>query len=155
MNLQWHVNCPNSIKKEREMRIIFLIMLFIASSNLITLAQDSTVGKKQNRVKQKIKHSAGFVDKNNDGYNDNAPDYDGDGIPNGLDSDYLNARKNKRANKLQYIDRDGDGINDNFQFNRFRKRNMWFSNGAKKSPQSNQPAANNKQNERRRNSGKK
>ena len=31
----------------------------------------------------------GFVDENGDGYNDLAPDADGDGIPNGLDSDYV------------------------------------------------------------------
>jgi hypothetical protein len=30
----------------------------------------------------------GFLDENGDGYNDLAPDADGDGIPNGLDSDY-------------------------------------------------------------------
>ncbi|MCA9730292.1 MAG: hypothetical protein KC729_21605 [Candidatus Eisenbacteria bacterium] len=31
---------------------------------------------------------AAFVDENGDGFNDLAPDADGDGIPNGLDSDY-------------------------------------------------------------------
>ena len=30
-----------------------------------------------------------FVDTNGDGFNDNAPDHDGDGIPNGLDEDYI------------------------------------------------------------------
>ncbi len=30
----------------------------------------------------------GFVDENGDGFNDLAPDADGDGIPNGLDPDY-------------------------------------------------------------------
>ncbi|MHB8078537.1 MAG: hypothetical protein ACYDIE_04705 [Candidatus Krumholzibacteriia bacterium] len=30
----------------------------------------------------------GFIDENGDGYNDLAPDADGDGIPNGLDPDY-------------------------------------------------------------------
>ena len=30
-----------------------------------------------------------FVDLNGDGFNDNAPDHDGDGIPNGLDADYV------------------------------------------------------------------
>jgi hypothetical protein len=30
----------------------------------------------------------GFLDENGDGFNDLAPDADGDGIPNGLDSDY-------------------------------------------------------------------
>ena len=31
----------------------------------------------------------GFVDENGDGYNDNAPDADGDGIPNGRDEDFV------------------------------------------------------------------
>lgn len=30
-----------------------------------------------------------FVDLNGDGFNDNAADHDGDGIPNGLDEDYV------------------------------------------------------------------
>ena len=30
-----------------------------------------------------------FIDLNGDGFNDNAPDHDGDGIPNGLDEDYV------------------------------------------------------------------
>jgi len=30
-----------------------------------------------------------FVDLNGDGFNDNAPDHDGDGIPNGLDPDWV------------------------------------------------------------------
>jgi hypothetical protein len=34
-----------------------------------------------------------FVDLDGDGFNDNAPDHDGDGIPNGLDPDYtMNAQ---------------------------------------------------------------
>jgi hypothetical protein len=31
----------------------------------------------------------GFVDEDGDGFNDLAPDADGDGIPNGLDEDYV------------------------------------------------------------------
>ena len=54
-------------------------------------------------------HGKGFVDKNGDGYNDNAPDDDGDGIPNGLDPDYQGAKMQKG----KFIDLDGDGINDN------------------------------------------
>jgi len=33
-------------------------------------------------------HVGGFVDEDGDGFNDLAPDADGDGIPNGLDPDY-------------------------------------------------------------------
>ncbi len=31
----------------------------------------------------------GFIDEDGDGFNDNAPDADGDGIPNGMDEDYV------------------------------------------------------------------
>ncbi len=30
-----------------------------------------------------------FIDADGDGYNDNAPDHDGDGIPNGMDDDFV------------------------------------------------------------------
>ena len=30
-----------------------------------------------------------FIDEDGDGFNDNAPDADGDGIPNGMDEDYV------------------------------------------------------------------
>lgn len=36
-----------------------------------------------------------FVDKNGDGYNDNAPDTDGDGIPNCLDPDFKKSMMHK------------------------------------------------------------
>ena len=54
------------------------------------------------------KHGLGFVDEDGDGFNDNAPDDDGDGIPNGLDPDYMGGQ-----NRKGFIDLDGDGINDN------------------------------------------
>ncbi|WP_456427307.1 hypothetical protein [Rhodocaloribacter sp.] len=57
------------------------------------------------------KHGIQFVDENGDGYNDNAPDHDGDGIPNGLDPDYQGARRMGGARG--FVDLDGDGINDN------------------------------------------
>ena len=59
-------------------------------------------------------HGAGFVDENGDGYNDNAPDHDGDGIPNGQDPDYVPANPDQ-GNRFGFIDEDGDGINDRFQ----------------------------------------
>ena len=54
-----------------------------------------------------------FIDENGDGYNNNAPDHDGDGIPNGLDPDY----SKKQNRKMHYIDANGDGINDLLQNN--------------------------------------
>jgi len=69
-------------------------------------AQDTT-----HTQNNKMKHSSHFVDKNGDGYNDNAPDHDGDGIPNGLDPDWIKL-KNKNKFHRPFRDLDGDGIND-------------------------------------------
>jgi hypothetical protein len=84
-----------------------------------------------------VEHGSNFVDENGDGYNDNAPDADGDGIPNGQDPDYVKpadgtgagnsnaqgtndstARGNgqgKGARFHGFVDEDGDGINDNLR----------------------------------------
>jgi len=53
-------------------------------------------------------HGPRFVDMNGDGFNDNAPDADGDGIPNGQDADYTGVKSGKG-----FVDANGDGINDN------------------------------------------
>ncbi len=58
-------------------------------------------------------HGAGFVDADGDGYNDNAPDADGDGIPNGMDEDYTGSKNRNRTGTKGFVDGDGDGINDN------------------------------------------
>lgn len=50
-----------------------------------------------------------FVDANGDGYNDNAPDHDGDGIPNGKDADYARTGGGRGRG---FVDADGNGIND-------------------------------------------
>ncbi len=54
---------------------------------------------------------AGFIDENGDGYYDLAPDSDGDGIPNGLDPDYVSAGNGNSGSR--FVDENGDGINDN------------------------------------------
>ncbi len=67
-----------------------------------------------------------FVDVNGDGFNDNAPDADGDGIPNGQDDDYVRAGNGSGQGNGQgngngtkggfgggFVDEDGDGFNDN------------------------------------------
>ncbi len=59
----------------------------------------------------KHKNAQIFIDGDGDGYNDNAPDHDGDGIPNGLDPDWTKGY----GRKIYYIDTDGDGINDLLQ----------------------------------------
>lgn len=78
--------------------LMVLTVLFFSSN---AIAQDET----------KVTHGYKFVDANNDGYNDNAPDADGDGIPNGQDEDYTGAKI--RKNGKGFVDLNGDGINDN------------------------------------------
>jgi len=98
--------------------IIWFVFIGLLTFNIDNFAQDSTKAKNQQQIKTKVnnrkqtqkKHGRKFVDKDGDGYNDNAPDHDGDGIPNGLDDDYMGAGKNA------FVDLDGDGINDNGKF---------------------------------------
>ena len=63
------------------------------------------------KLQKKSELKKGFVDQNGDGYNDNARDDDGDGIPNGQDEDYTGAKVRKSGKG--FVDADGDGINDN------------------------------------------
>lgn len=60
-----------------------------------------------------LQHQKQFEDKNGDGVNDNAPDVDGDGVPNGQDPDYTGAKNRAGNGKGGFIDENGDGINDN------------------------------------------
>jgi hypothetical protein len=78
--------------------MMVLTVLFLSSN---VLAQDETT----------VTHGYKFVDANGDGYNDIAPDADGDGIPNGQDADYVGAKY--RKNGKGFVDLNGDGINDN------------------------------------------
>jgi len=84
---------------------------FLIFSFSLLHSQDSTktVGEKET-----VQHNQQFIDNDGDGYNDNAPDHDGDGIPNGLDPDWQRLNKRQR-NRQRFVDLDGDGINDNFQ----------------------------------------
>ncbi len=98
--------------------LIFAIVLF---SSDLSYSQDTTKANSENKKptpgmkNQHRQRTQNFVDKNGDGYNDNAPDDDGDGIPNGLDPDYVKKSKLKNNKDLPYIDLNGDGINDNLQ----------------------------------------
>ena len=89
-----------------------------------SFAQDSTKVKQQKRLRPQIQdpsgiqHGPGFVDKNGDGYNDNAPDHDGDGIPNGLDPDYTGPKNRSGRGSKGFVDANGDGINDKMQAGR-------------------------------------
>ncbi|MBD3225379.1 MAG: hypothetical protein GF313_11650 [Caldithrix sp.] len=84
------------------MTILFLLVLNVT----VVLAQDSTTQVQEKQTQ----HRQHFVDEDGDGFNDNAPDHDGDGIPNGLDEDFKGHGKERHR---EYIDLDGDGINDN------------------------------------------
>ncbi len=86
--------------------LLIMVSLFIPKGLLF--GQDSL------KVLHKGRHHVlPFVDKNGDGYNDNAPDDDGDGIPNGLDPDWQKQQHaKKKGKKTRFIDLDGDGIND-------------------------------------------
>lgn len=113
--------------------ILLIVILMIAIVSF-SYGQDSSSQKQNNSSNlskqdgQKL-HKRNFVDKNGDGYNDNAPDHDGDGIPNGLDQDYIKLKQQRNKGKLPYIDLDGDGINDNLKFGKkYRNRNNFHNN---------------------------
>ncbi|MEZ5069582.1 MAG: hypothetical protein R2751_01095 [Bacteroidales bacterium] len=97
-------------------QLLSVVAIFLSAN---VMAQDSIQNKYQkgNRYayqekSQTATKQAGFIDEDGDGYNDNAMDSDGDGIPNGMDPDYTGAQ-NKGAKAKGFIDADGDGINDN------------------------------------------
>ncbi len=71
-----------------------------------------------------------FVDLDGDGFNDNAPDQDGDGIPNGLDPDYVKhaqdgtgMQKGKRKNSGTAVGTASGTMNKFQKKNRFGKAN--------------------------------
>lgn len=92
--------------------------LFFSTIGLDSLqAQDSlqvrNQYKKGNRKQNKGADNRHFVDLNGDGINDNAPDADGDGIPNGIDPDFTGSKN--RPDGKGFVDKNGDGVNDNAQ----------------------------------------
>ena len=97
-------------------KILSIVALLFAGN---IYAQDSL--QVQNRKMNKFRNNsqsmnqskAGFIDLNGDGFNDNAPDADGDGIPNGQDADYTGSKNRKGNGSRGFVDLDGDGINDN------------------------------------------
>ncbi len=107
----------------KNLLVVFSILVALMAGNLF--AQDSlqVQNKKQYRYKNQVKTAngmqsqgvkgQGFVDEDGDGYNDNAVDSDGDGIPNGQDEDYDGAKARKGNNAKGFVDADGDGVNDN------------------------------------------
>ena len=90
-------------------RYLVFTIVMLAFNSTVIMAQDTTKTKKMTKQQN---HT--FVDNDGDGYNDNAPDHDGDGIPNGLDPDWTK-QKRQRARQTQFVDLNGDGINDNLE----------------------------------------
>ncbi len=90
--------------------MLFTFNLFAQHSGKVQVKNNKNKASINVEVQHGSHHGKGFVDLDGDGYNDNAPDHDGDGIPNGLDPDY---RKGKMRG---FVDLDGDGINDNAGF---------------------------------------
>jgi len=104
---------------------LLLVVLFFLTN--VILGQDSTKITKDDNTKVDGKEPRQkFVDIDGDGYNDNAPDHDGDGIPNELDEDYV---KLKKGHLPEYIDLDGDGINDNQLIKRNTRHQMYHYKG--------------------------
>ena len=69
-----------------------------------------------------------FIDLNGDGFNDNAPDHDGDGIPNGLDPDYIKNAKDGSGNmykKGQMNKTSNQGLGQSQKMNKFQKGNKF------------------------------
>ncbi len=93
---------------KKTLSIISLALIFLVGN---LFAQDSTAQK--NQYRKGNTNQVGFIDADGDGYNDNAADHDGDGIPNGMDSDYTGAKNRKGNRSKGFVDADGDGINDN------------------------------------------
>ncbi|MBU2491842.1 MAG: hypothetical protein KJ571_04395 [Bacteroidetes bacterium] len=120
---------------------IFLAVIFLPVQ---IYSQQDTTASKIKETKEKLHQSRMFVDENGDGYNDNAPDHDGDGIPNGLDPDYQKFSKKRKFENLPYVDLDGDGINDNLQkYNKLKGHGLNNPNGLAPQHGNNQSTGNN------------
>ena len=93
------------MKKKNFMSVLSSVVLIAVLFSSTILAQDEQKQEKnqvQNQVKSELKtqtkeHGNQFVDVNADGYNDNAPDVDGDGIPNGRDENYTGSKNRKNG----------------------------------------------------------
>ena len=120
------------------MRYLLFYFLIMSIFSGMGFAQESEKKeekqKKQEQVQKQNKKESNqkFVDLDGDGFNDNAPDHDGDGIPNGLDPDW-------QKQQAKFVDLDGDGINDNTYQEQMGKRKQLFGPGAKTQQQNGSP----------------
>jgi len=82
---------------------VYIFFLILTTSLYSASGGDSLKTVKTDSLKNSADtinvHPAGrrFIDKDGDGFNDLAPDHDGDGIPNGLDKDYRRGRGNGKG----------------------------------------------------------
>ena len=97
---------------KQHIRTLLYLIFIIWSIPSAVMAQEKE-GKERNK-KEAAQEKLSFVDANGDGYNDNAPDHDNDGIHNGLDPDWKKNQR-KRIRQYQFVDLDGDGIHDDLQ----------------------------------------
>jgi hypothetical protein len=109
--------------------LISILALFSATS---LFAQDTTRVRGQEQTQQQ---QTEFIDLDGDGFNDYAPDHDGDGIPNGLDPDYQALMKQKGE---EFVDLDGDGIDDRMfqEQNRVKRQGVGPQQNEKSTPES-------------------
>lgn len=63
-----------------------LSLILMVSVAVVVVATSAQAGPRDGGNGHRV---AAFIDENGDGFNDLAPDADGDGIPNGLDSDFV------------------------------------------------------------------
>jgi hypothetical protein len=90
------------------MKIKNIILTAVAIIGLAMLTTPGTQAQTCNGT------GANFVDLNGDGFNDNASDHDGDGIPNGLDADYVkNAQDGSGYQKGKLGESQGEGMAQN------------------------------------------
>jgi len=101
------------MKKYQYISILLTVCLAFCMQGLS--GQDTIRNRQKPDQAQTAQQKQQFVDADGDGYNDNAPDHDGDGIPNRLDSDWKKLQKRMRNGNTEFVDADGDGINDNLQ----------------------------------------
>ena len=87
-------------------------LLLLGGAVAVSLGQATFAQDQAQKATTKTAHGRAFVDNNGDGYNDLAADFDGDGIPNGQDPDFVRRGNGRGVGLRGYIDQNGDGIND-------------------------------------------
>jgi hypothetical protein len=91
-------------------QMIFLKTVFILTLSFVFVTFFNTLTFADEIVKNLAED---FVHEHDDCYNDNAPDHDNDGIPNGRDPDFNRGKAKGRRWRNNFVDKNGDGYNDN------------------------------------------